>query len=127
MSFPFQPGGGPIYVDAQATGPAKTITMRLILDTGATTSLINRQILRNLGYDLTATTRSTQMVIGSGVLTAPLVVLTRFSALGQHRFGVPVIAHDLPAASTADGLLGLDFLRGQVLTIDFKGGQIALS
>jgi hypothetical protein len=70
------------------------MTMRLILDTGATTGLINRQALRGLGYDLAAITRSTQMVIGSGVRTIPVVVLTRGSALGQHRFGFPVIAHD---------------------------------
>jgi hypothetical protein len=94
MSFSFQAMSGPIYVEAQATGPAKTYTIRLILDTGATTSLINSQILRGLGYDLKGLTRSTQMATRHGLVTVPLVVLTRLSSLGQHRFGFPVIVHD---------------------------------
>jgi hypothetical protein len=49
------------------------------------------------------------------------------SALGQRRFGFPVVAHDLPAQAAVDGLLGLDFLRDQVLTVDFQKGQITLA
>jgi hypothetical protein len=33
----------------------------------------------------------------------------------------------LPASSGLDGLLGLDFLRGQVLTLDFPSTLINLS
>lgn len=53
--------------------------------------------------------------------------MTRFSALGQHRLGLSVLAHGLPATTGIDGLLGLDFLRGSVLTIDFLQGQIGLA
>lgn len=41
----------------------------------------------------------------------------RFSAL----------AHTLPPEVGVDDLLGLDFLRGQILTLDFQAGQISLS
>ena len=37
-----------------------------------------------------------------------------------------LICHTLPASVSVDGLLGLDFLRGQRLTIDFRAGRIAL-
>ncbi len=57
----------------------------------------------------------------------PVVMLTRLSALGQHRFGFPVIAHTLPPGSNVDGLLGLDFLRGQILTIDFRANWLSLA
>ena len=40
-TFPFNPRQGPIIVEVQATGPAKTTDLKLLLDTGATTSLIN--------------------------------------------------------------------------------------
>jgi hypothetical protein len=49
------------------------------------------------------------------------------SALGQHRFGFPVVAHDLPPHAAVDGLLDLDFFRNQVLTVDFQKGQITLA
>ena len=36
------------------------------------------------------------------------------------------MAHTLPAGALVSGLLGLDFLRDQVLTIDFRAGQVTL-
>jgi hypothetical protein len=38
----------------------------------------------------------------------------------------PIIAHTLPPSATVDGLLGLDFFRGQQLNIDFRRGEITL-
>jgi hypothetical protein len=32
----------------------------------------------------------------------------------------------LPAATSVEGVLGLDFLRGRALNIDFRTGQITL-
>jgi hypothetical protein len=97
-----------------------------MLDTGATTSLVNIKALLYLGFDPNQPLRGLRMATGSSVGIAPVFGLTRFSALGQHRFLFPVIGHTLPTASTVDGLLGLDFLRDQVLTIDFRTGQITL-
>jgi hypothetical protein len=37
------------------------------------------------------------------------------------------IAHTLPPTAPVDGLLGLDFVRSQQLTIDFRAGQIELA
>jgi hypothetical protein len=38
---------------------------------------------------------------------------------------MPILAYSLPAEASASGLLGLDFLRGGVLTIDFRSGQLS--
>jgi hypothetical protein len=100
--------------------------LRLILDTGATTSLIDRSILVTLGFDLAGATDLVPMTPGSGVVPVPRLVLTRLTALGHHRFGFPVLAHSLPAGAQVFGLLGLDFLRGRKLTIDFVAGQVDL-
>ena len=48
-------------------------------------------------------------------------------ALGQERTNFPLLGHTLPPSASIDGLLGLDFLRGQVLNIDFRQGTISLS
>src|SRR5437899_368788 len=125
-SYGFHPRSGPILVDAELTGPVGSVVLKLVLDTGATTSLINLTTLLSLGFDPDQSTQRIPMTTGSTIEIVPLVVLTRFSALGQHRFGFPVIAHALSASSALDGLLGLDFLRDQVLTIDFRAGQITL-
>jgi hypothetical protein len=39
---------------------------------------------------------------------------------------VSFLGHTLPPSAGVDGLLGLDFFRGQVLTVDFHKGMIAL-
>jgi hypothetical protein len=45
----FNPGRGPVLVEAEVTGPTGGANLRLVLDTGATTSLINRSTLVYLG------------------------------------------------------------------------------
>jgi predicted aspartyl protease len=125
--YAFSPTSGPILVDAEITGPLGSVVLKLLLDTGATKSLIHLATLRSLGFDPDQSTRRVPMVTGSTTEFVPLVVLTRLSALGQHRFGLPVIAHTLPPATAVDGLLGLDFFRGQILNIDFRAGQIILT
>jgi predicted aspartyl protease len=126
MSDAFEPRHGPIVVKAEVTGPANGATVRLILDTGATTSLLEESVLIALGYDLASVTDRVVMATGSLVTSVPRVVLTRFSALDRHRFGFTVLAHTLPASVSVHGLLGLDFLRDGVLTIDFAAGRISL-
>src|SRR5205085_2695575 len=112
----FNAASGPILVNAEITGPLGTAFQKLVLDTGATTSLINVATLLSLGLDSDQSAGHIRMTTGSAIETVPLVVLTHLTALGEHRFGFPVIAHALPSGSAVDGLLGLDFVRGHVLT-----------
>jgi hypothetical protein len=67
------------------------------------------------------------MLSASGIQPVALVTVLRLKALEQERQQFPVIAHTLPAAAAIDGLLGLDFYRGQKLDIDFRQGLITLS
>ncbi len=67
------------------------------------------------------------MTTGTGILTVPRIMLNRLSALGQHQIGLGVLAHDLPVTANVDGLLGIDFLRNKILTIDFSAGSITLN
>ena len=45
---------------------------------------------------------------------------------GQERVDFAVLGHTLPPSAGVDGLLGLDFLRGQSLTVDFRTGHVTL-
>ena len=127
MSFTFNASHGPILIEASLSGPGGQADVRLILDTGATTSLIRSTILLAVGYDPDASTDRIKVAMGNGVVLAPRIILNRLSALGRHRLSFPVIAGSLSAATGIDGLLGLDFLRGELVTIDFRVGQVALA
>jgi hypothetical protein len=126
-TYAFNPRHQSIIIKAEITGPNGMTNVDLAPDTGASTSVIRLTNLLKLGFDPTEPLRMTRMTSGSSITTVPVFGLTRFSALGQHRFGFPVIGSPLSSAYGIDGLLGLDFLRDQVLTIDFRLGQITLA
>ena len=123
----FAPLGGPIIVEARATGPSLSRNLRLMLDTGATSTLIHLPVLITLGFDPERDGQTVQITTASSLERASKITLTRLFALGQNRIGFAVVAHSLPDDAPVDGLLGLDFFRGHVLTLDFRAGSIALA
>jgi hypothetical protein len=80
-----------------------------------------------VGYDPDASPDQVQVTTSNGIVSVPRIVLNRLTVLGQHRIGFSVLAHALPPHAGVHGLLGLDFCRGHLLTLDFRGGLISLS
>ena len=127
MSVPFDPWQGLIIVPAELWGPAGSAVIRLALDTCATSTVINVALLVAVGYDTALAPDRVQITTGSGIEFAPRVTLDKIIALEQERSGFPVLGHTLPPSAGVDGLLGLDFLRGQSVTIDFCNGRVTLA
>lgn len=126
MSTPFNAAAGLVVVGAELEGPTGTALVRVAVDTGASATLLNVAILVAVGYDPALSPSRVQVTTGSGVEFAPRVVVSRLKALGQERTGFPVLGHTLPPSAGVDGLLGLDFIRGLTLSIDFRRGLIDL-
>jgi aspartyl protease family protein len=127
MNFGFDGQQGLILVDVRVDGPVGSRYMRLALDTGATSTLINVDRLVALGYNPSTATDRSRIITGSGVESVARISVDRMAALGKERTGFVVVAHTLPATAGVDGLLGLDFLRERQLCLDFGKGQIELS
>jgi predicted aspartyl protease len=126
MRFSFTPHQGLVVVQVEIEGPLGIAILRLALDTGATSTLINVAMLVSLGYDPGLSHNRIEVTTGSGVEFAPQITLSRIKSLGQERTNFLVLAHTLPSSAGVDGLLGLDFLRGENLNIDFRSGHITL-
>ena len=126
MSFAFNPQRGLVIVRTEVFGPTGSAVLRLALDTGATRTLIDSAALVAIGYDPAASTDRVQVTTGSGIESSAHVVTEKIMTLGQQRTAFPVLSHRLPPTLSVDGVVGLDFLRGQVLTVDFQTGQITL-
>jgi predicted aspartyl protease len=126
MSFPFNAHQGLIIIQAELEGPTGNAVLQLALDTGATGSMVNTAMLLSIGYDPALAPDRVQVTTGSGVEFVARIKLTKITALGQERTDFAVLCHTLPPSASVDGLLGLDFLRGQGLMIDFRNGQITL-
>jgi hypothetical protein len=127
VTFPFNPARGLIHLEAEVVGPAKNVLVRLALDTGATGTLIGMGPLRMAGYDPTTVGQPVQATTVSGVITTYRLPVQSFTALGQTRNNFLIAARDLPPSASVDGVLGLDFFRDQILTLDFLNGQITLA
>lgn len=127
MSYRFDPQDGLILVNAEIKGPRGSAVVRLALDTGATATLINTAILVAVGYDPAVVPQRVQVTTGSGIEFVPRLALDRIDALGQSRDSFFVLAHTLPTSASVDGLLGLDFLRESILTVDFRTGLVLLA
>jgi len=127
MSTLFNAKRGLVIFPVDIYGPQGAGVARLALDTGASETTISRPALMAVGIDPAQTTLgSVPVITGSGRISVPLVRLMRLDALGQQRINFTVQAHTLPAGLPIDGVLGLDFIRGHRLVVDFKTGYLVL-
>lgn len=126
MTNRFDPNTGLIVVSVRLFGPARDMIVRLALDTGATSTLLNSEIMVLLGYDPATSSDRIQVTTGSGVEFCSRVAVRRIEALGRSMQDFPVLCHTLPPSSQVDGLLGLDFFRGCQVTVDLKNGTITV-
>lgn len=127
MPVLFPPDAKRLGVPVLIVGPRQSHTFNFTLDTGAAVTVAPAVALRQLGVDLSRPIDYTTLRGTAGVaVRTPLVRVPAISALGRVRTNFIVAAHDFPIGAATDGLLGLDFLRGFVLRIDFIRGRISL-
>jgi predicted aspartyl protease len=115
-----------ILVRGQVVGPTGEARIDFALDTGSTRTVISRRILERVGITVDPARPSIRLVTASGPVETVAATATELRALGRQGRNFSVLAFELPRAARVDGLLGLDFLRGHRLLIDFRAGTIAL-
>jgi len=126
MSTAFDPAARSVLIRVAVNGPRMAYTFRFAVDTAATQTSIRPELLRALGYQLTHPVGRKRIRSATGTALAPLFRVASVAALGQVRSDFLIATQTLPVTVEADGLLGLDFFRGLVLTLDFARGRAAL-
>jgi len=126
VSFIFNSSAGPIIVPAKITGPDGDSVAHLALDTAATTTLIDKEILKLAGYDPNDLTQQVKMIGVDSEETVNVVTIEKLEALGVASELLSVVCHSLPAQAGVDGVLGLNFFRGRRLMIDFRLGIVSI-
>jgi predicted aspartyl protease len=124
--LPFDPRAGLIVVPARISGPTGEILARLALDTGSTSSTLSLDLLSSLGYNVEEAPRDVSITTASGTELASRVLLRRINVMNHERQQFPIISYTLPESTKVDGVLGLDFLQGTRLILDFGMGWISL-
>lgn len=127
MTFDFDADAPFIVVNGSySTGSGTVFVLRLLLDTGASSSVLKPTVLQGL-IDLRARTGSFHRVeTANGVVTAVEVRLPALFALGQMREEFVVSVFNFGSEAEFDGVIGLDFLHGRELRINFRRGEIEL-
>ena len=117
-----------ILVNVELTNfdESETTLLPVVLDTGATFTIIPWDIAVDLGYDPASSERRQRIFTGSGVEFCPVVTLKKMTSLGMAVQDIDVLCHDLPEGSCVDGLLGLNFLRMFDFEIKYSQGTIQL-
>jgi predicted aspartyl protease len=126
----FDPSVSSIVVDflLEAADGRSSLVIPVVLDTGASMTIIATDVMGRLGYDPANPVLDRQRIItGSGIEYSPLANVCSATAIGQRVTNLDVLCHDLPPESGVDGLLGLNFLRHFKLTIRFRKGIIDLN
>jgi predicted aspartyl protease len=104
----------PVSINGQ--GP-----FQFLMDTGANTSAVSRELAQRLMLAGAAPTRIHTAV---GVRERPGVLIDKLEVGQRRRTGVH--AATLPLDNGLDGVLGVDWLAGQRLVLGFKGKNIAI-
>ena len=126
----YDPSASSIVVDLllEASDAKSSLLIPVVLDTGASLTIVATDIMAQLGYDPANPSLGRQRIItGSGVEYAPRTAVRSATAIGQKVANLEVLCHDIPPESGVDGLLGLSFLKHFKLTIRFRKGIIDLN
>jgi hypothetical protein len=118
--IPFVPGQ-PIYVDAQVND---AIRARLILDTGADTTLIAPRLLRAAGASLRPDGGKVRGI--GGRLHVDLYDIESLQVGKARARRLTIVGHDFDD-SRSDGLLGRDFLDQFTVVIDNNARRVTVS
>lgn len=127
MKHTFNAAKGLVILPLHVFGPMGDSFADVAVDTGATRTMINADVLVGLGYDPARGTGSTKIITGSGVVYATQLSVEKVEALGVSVSPFTVLCHTLPVGAAVHGILGLDFFRGRCVSFGFRQGFIEVS
>jgi predicted aspartyl protease len=93
------------------------LTANLVLDTGATVTVVSRRIASNLAL---RTLGASKVGTVGGVITVPLARLGSLKVGEAEVHDLVVSIHDFSADPRIEGLLGLDFLKRFHVSLDAR-------
>jgi len=102
---------------------------RLALDTAATHTTIDSNVLYFSGYELKNSKGEKEVETSNGIIVVELYDIEELESLGIYRTNFEVQVYDFLAhniASDYDGVIGLNFLKDHKFCIDLRSGEITI-
>ncbi len=117
--------GSLLLIRGALQGPGGTSVLRLLVDTGASYTVVPVEALEAIGCAPPPDAERVRMITGSGIVVAPRTPVSAVHVLGAELKDFPVVAYTLPFGFF-DGLLGMDVLSRLRARLDIASGEIAL-
>ena len=122
-SIPFEKRGQVVVVEVMLNN---TVPVRLVVDTGATYTMISTATAKELSIDPQRAQRTMPFQTANGVIQAPLANLESVIVGGMEMKNLTAAIHDAVPSAQVAGLLGLNFLSNFRLDIDTEKGMLHL-
>jgi clan AA aspartic protease (TIGR02281 family) len=122
-SIPFERSGNVVIVPVTLNNRQ---TVNLVVDTGASFTLISQALARDLDIDLSRNRKTMPFHTANGVVDAPLTTLDSITVGGMEIKNLTAAVHDATPDIPAAGLLGLNFLSNFRMDIDTQKGLLHL-
>lgn len=112
--------------NVKISGPNGTVSVDLILDTGATFVAISWAVAKVIGYDPAVVSEREEIITANGVIEVPKLNVDSVTVGNVEARDVEVICHDMPELVEVRGLLGLSFLKHFRTVIDYRKGYLEI-
>ena len=122
-SIPFEKRGQVVVVEVMLNN---SVPARLVVDTGATYTMISAATAKELSIDPQRAPRTMPFQTANGVIQAPLTNLESVIVGGMEVKNLTAAIHDAVPSAQVAGLLGLNFLSNFRLDIDTEKGILHL-
>ncbi len=122
-SIPFEKRGQVVVVEVMLNN---SVPARLVVDTGATYTMISAATAKELSIDPQRAPRTMPFQTANGVIQAPLTNLESVMVGGMEIKNLTAAIHDAVPSAQVAGLLGLNFLSNFRLDIDTEKGILHL-
>lgn len=99
----------------------------MILDTGASFTMVSPQLLSEIGCDPASSVDVRKITTASSVEHVSFVTVSTIEALGYKLNNIEIVSHTLPMTLPAEGLLGLNFLSKFNLHLKFLDDTLAIT
>ncbi len=121
----FNAKSGLIIIQGRITGTKGEAFIDLVLDTGASSVIINSAVLEEIGYDLSKEKNELEVTTGKGIVKAKHVQVKALEVFEFEKKNTLVVSYKFPTQIKRDGFIGLTFLRNHNICLKFKNGIIS--
>jgi len=125
-TYVLKKSGSLYYTKAAVKGATGVLNVDLLIDTGATYTILPVESLDMYGYDIASFDETVRLATASGIILAPKIKVKWIQSLGCKFDSFPVVAYTLPPEMYFKGILGMDFLKNARAVINTFQGEIEM-